>query len=152
MPLHARLGRDIAELLERVDKLRPAVGIAAVVDAVDADPDLVCAARFGKRERERQEDRIARGDVGRRYRLADLFEGHVLFDGLRTIGQRASTEPRQVNGEDDVFFNGEAFRDVGRRVELPRVALTVVYGERVNIAPLRFCDGAHGRGIEAAGK
>ena len=40
LPLHSRLGRQVGQSLKRLDELRPAIGIAAVVDRVDADKDV----------------------------------------------------------------------------------------------------------------
>ena len=58
--------RQRRQLLERRDELRAAVGIAGVVERVDADDDVVRAEHFGPAERQRQEDRVARRHVGRR--------------------------------------------------------------------------------------
>ena len=37
---HARFGGQVRERLKRGDKLRPAIGIAAVVQGVDTDEDV----------------------------------------------------------------------------------------------------------------
>ena len=50
-------------LLERRDVLGPAVGIARVVERVHADEDVAAREHLGPRQRERQEDRVARRHV-----------------------------------------------------------------------------------------
>jgi hypothetical protein len=39
-PFDSDLGREVGQLLERFEILGPAVGIARIVDAVDADEDI----------------------------------------------------------------------------------------------------------------
>src|SRR5882672_2339352 len=53
------------QMLERGEELRPAVGIAGVVERVHADEEVVRAEDLGPAKRERQEDRVARGHIRR---------------------------------------------------------------------------------------
>ena len=52
LALDPRLGREIRQLLERGDELGPAIGIARIIERVDADEDVARAARLGQAERE----------------------------------------------------------------------------------------------------
>ena len=70
--LDAGLGGEVRHPLEGVDVLGAAVGIAAVVERVDADEDVARAEHLGPREREREEDRVARRHVGDRDPRAHL--------------------------------------------------------------------------------
>ena len=52
---------QIGELLERAQKLGPAVGIARVVDAVDADEDVERSQGLGPGECKAEEDGVRAG-------------------------------------------------------------------------------------------
>ena len=64
--LDARLGGQVGHALEGLDVLGPAVGVAAVVERVDADEDVAGLQRLGPGQGEREEDRVAGGHVGDR--------------------------------------------------------------------------------------
>ena len=68
-PFHRGLGREIGERLERAHVLRPAIGVAGVVHRVGAEPDVLRAQHLGPGQREREQDGVARGNVGDRYAL-----------------------------------------------------------------------------------
>ena len=55
----AGFSRDVRQLLERANKLRAAVGIAAVVERVHADEDVERADHLGESEREGKQHRYA---------------------------------------------------------------------------------------------
>src|SRR3954452_25163070 len=46
------------DLLERGDEVGTAVGVAAVINGIHADPDLPRIPRFGEAEDEREKDRV----------------------------------------------------------------------------------------------
>ena len=48
--LDPRAGRQVGECLERANELRPAIGIARIINAIDADPDVERPQRFGPGE------------------------------------------------------------------------------------------------------
>ena len=60
------LGGEVGHRLEGGDELGAAVGVAGVVDGVDADEDVGRAAHLGHRQGEAQEDGVAGGHVGDR--------------------------------------------------------------------------------------
>ncbi len=61
----AGLGRQPGRVLERLDELRPAIGIAGVVEGVDADEDIAGAQHLRPRQRQRQHHRIASRHIRR---------------------------------------------------------------------------------------
>src|SRR5947209_365586 len=65
----ARLGAKAQDLIERVDELRPAVGVARVVEGVDADEDGLGADALGDGGADGEEDEVAGGHVGHGDRL-----------------------------------------------------------------------------------
>src|SRR5262245_41421752 len=64
LTVDAASGRERRQLLECCDELRPAVGIARVIQRVHTDKDVVRPEYLGPSERQRQKDRVARGDIG----------------------------------------------------------------------------------------
>ena len=89
-------GSEIGQVLERFDKFRSAIGIAAVVDGVYAKEDVVSWNHFGPRKRVRQEYCVSCGNVGdwnavRDFCFRSLFRH---FDGIR---KRRAGEDAQVD-------------------------------------------------------
>ena len=104
----AGLRRERGHPLERLDELRPAVGIAGVVEGVHADDDVRRAEGFGPGQRERQEHGVARRHVGRRD--AGVVDGAVLRHGPAPV----SDEPpkaREVELKLDVARDAEGRGD-----------------------------------------
>ena len=99
--------REVRHPLERLEVLRPAVGIARIVERVHADEDVVRTGRLREGEREGEEDRVARRHVGDRDPAADLLRARVLRH--RDVrGERRAAEGAQV--------------DLGDRRDAPRRA------------------------------
>ena len=93
--------------------LGPAVGIAGVVERVDADDDGLGAETSAHAEREREEDRVAGRDVGRRD-LALVVELPILRD-FAVADQRGAAERREVDVELEMPRDAERPRDLARR-------------------------------------
>ena len=98
-------------------------------------------------ERKRQEDRVARRDVGRGnlVRIDRPVLGHRL--GGR---QRGAAERGQVDVELDVPRDAERRRHGARRLQLARVPLTVADRQREEAEAVRPRDRRGRVGIEAA--
>ena len=125
LALDSRLGREVGQLLERGDELGPAIGIARIIERVDADEQVARAGRLGPGQREAEEDRVARRHVGDR----DARARTPSFGTVDVAGQRRAAERAQVERQDDVPV-GELGRDRSRRLELDPVALAVIDGQR----------------------
>src|SRR5204863_3724529 len=94
--LDSGLGREVCEPLELGNELRPAIGIARIIERVDADEQVARPARLGEAEREAQKDRVARGDISDRNPLT-----HSALWNLNVAGQRRSPECAQIKRQDD---------------------------------------------------
>ena len=57
-------GGEVGGVLETLDEVWSAVGVAGVVDGVDAEPDFGGAADFGQGGGQGEEDEVAGGDIG----------------------------------------------------------------------------------------
>ncbi len=95
--LDARLRGQVGHRGERGDVLRPAVGIAAVVDRVDAEEDVGRADRLGIGQRQRQQHRVPRRHVGDRDAVGHLVGrsilGHVDRGRQGTAAELAPDRP-----------------------------------------------------------
>ena len=130
VPLDAGLGRLVGEIFERFDEGGATVGVAGIIERVDADEQVVRARRLGPGEREAQEHRVARGDVGDGNALAHPVLGHVDI-----VGERAAAEGRQVERQDDVPIRKRG-RDAPGGLQLDAVALVIVDRERKHLIAL----------------
>jgi hypothetical protein len=73
LTLDARLGSEIGQLLEGLDEGGAAVGVAGVVDSVDANEDVVGADDFGPAKGQGKEDGVPGRNVGD----GDAFSGLI---------------------------------------------------------------------------
>src|SRR5688572_2484624 len=148
--LDARTCAEVRHVLIGADVLRPAVRVPAVVQGVDADEDVACLEDFCPCQRERQEDRIASGDVGDRHLVvAGTVLESVLGHG-RIARERRAAEHAKVDVRDDVLTRPVAFSDASRSVDFVRVTLPVAERQRVDRVALRGCQGEQGGGVEPA--
>ena len=72
LSLHGCLGGEIGQALERCDELWAAIRVAAVVQCVDTDEDVLRANHLGKSQRKTQKNGVARRYIGHRDRVAGL--------------------------------------------------------------------------------
>ena len=134
------------------DELRATVRVAAVVDRVDAHEQVTRIERLGPRERDRQQDRVARRNVRRRDPVRDGVVGSRLRDLDRSIGERRPPGERQIDPHDPMLDRPERARDRGGTVEFDPVALAVVDGQRSAAEPALARDRDRRRRIEPAGR
>ena len=74
----AGFGGEVGDLLKGVDEGGAAIGVAGVVDGVDADEEVEGVAGFGEGEGEAEEDGVPGGDIGDRD-LRFVCGGDVVF-------------------------------------------------------------------------
>ena len=137
---------EVRHSLIRGDVCRPAIRIAGIVDRIHPDKDVAGLEDLGPRERKRQEDRVARRDVGN-------WDSQIVVAVLRhgeIARQCRPAEGTQVDVDDDVIAHPVQLRHSPRRFDLNGVALTVAEGHRVHGEPLVDGVGEQGRRIEAA--
>ncbi len=132
--------------LERRNERGPAVGVARVVDGVDADDQVARADAFRPRQGQRQKDRVARRHVGRRD--AGSVERAVLRHAA-CPDQRRSAEGREIDPEFDVARHSQRARHSPGGLHLDGVALAVGDRQRKELEAVGARDGGGGVGIEA---
>ena len=124
LALHPCLGGEVGQLLEFGDEFGPAIGIARIVERIDADEQVARAARLGEAQRQAEENGVARRDVGDRNPLAHSFLGNG-----NVAGQRRSAESPQVQRQDDMPV-GKLLRDPPRGLQLDPVPLVIIDRQR----------------------
>ena len=92
----AGFGSDIGQVLERFYKFRPAIWVAAVVDCVYADKNIIGRNHFRPGECVCEKDGVACGDVGDRNATRDFFLCPLLWD-INVVGKRGAAEDAQVD-------------------------------------------------------
>src|SRR5215471_17876377 len=133
LAFHAGLRGEIRQALEGLNELRTAIGIARVVEGVDADEDVLCLLHLGPPEGMGEEDGVARGNLG---------DGDV-------GGERGAADGAEIETQGEVRAGAEGRGHLPRRLELAHVALAIVERQRAALVALGEGDGESGRGIEA---
>src|ERR1700730_11037792 len=89
-----RLGSETGQLFESCYELRPAIGIAAVIDRVHTDKNVAHVENFRPGKGVAEKTRVTRGTVGERNVV--LFARSSLRDG-NLIGQCRAAEYAKIN-------------------------------------------------------
>ncbi len=153
MGIDACSGAEIGEFFKGGDEFGAAVGVAGVVNRVDAEEDVEGVGGFGEGECEAEEDGVSRGDVG------DGDGGSVgiglaemVFGDGDVGGEGGASEGAQIDFHCDVPGDAIVFREGGGGGDFLLVALAVIEAERV--AGVAGFDGdAEGcGGVESAGE
>ena len=93
---HAGLCSEVGHILERFDKFRAAIGVAAVIDRVYAEKNVIRRNYFGPGECVREEDSVARGDVGDWNATPDFYVRTLLWH-IEIVGERRAAKDAQVD-------------------------------------------------------
>ena len=123
---------QIGELLERAKKLGPAVGIARVIDAIDADENVKRPEGLGPCEGEAEEDGVPRRDVGDRNPVRHHVFGPVLGN-FRVRSERTAAEAAEVDVELDVAADAQRPRDPAGGLDLDGMPLAIANGQCVEL-------------------
>ena len=100
----ALCGRQRRKPFEGFNELGTTIGVSRVIERIYPDEDVGCAERLRPGQRQRQEDGVAGGHVGRRD--AAGIEGTILRN-RRIGGQRGPAKGRQVDVELEVPLDAE---------------------------------------------
>ena len=60
----AGFGGEVGHLFKGCNEFRPAIGIAGVVERIDAEKNVACAQHLGPGQRKGEKDGVARGHIG----------------------------------------------------------------------------------------
>ena len=142
LALHARFRRQIRQPLEGGDELRPAIGIAAVVDCIDADKDVETANHLGPRKGQREKHRIASGNIRNGNAVCHRVLRAIQRHG-DVGGKSAAAEGPQVEIEHALFHRPERRCHAPAGLHLDEVTLTI--SDRQRMAAKAFLS-RHGEG------
>ena len=116
---------QITHVLEGLNELGPAIGIAGIIESVDADEDVVGLEHFGPGEGEGEEDSIARRHVGH----GDFaIHGRLVatFGNRDLVRQCRVAEDAQIDLRDTVIQRAERRGNAPRRLQFDAMPLAVV--------------------------
>src|SRR5215831_6806261 len=125
--LDAGLGSQVGRRLERFEELRPAVGIARVVEGIGADEYVAGSGRLAPGDRVREKEGVAGRDIGNRDRLTAETVARNLE---RSVGQGRRAAGGKVQTDDPVLAGAVASGQGPGPFELNGMSLAVVEGER----------------------
>lgn len=149
--LNADARGEASGMGEATDEFGATVGVATVIDGVDTDVDARGVVDFGHGGGEREEDKVAGGDVGDGDVRGHLGGGAVFGDG-DVVGEGGATEDAEIERERGVLERAEALGDIFGGGEFVAMALAVVDSEGAAGKAIAAGDGEGGGAVEAAGE
>ena len=129
--LDSRLGAQIGQRLERGDESGAAIGITRIIERIDPDVQVARPARLGAGQRQAEEHRVARRDIGRGNARLHSALGHRC-----RAGKRRSSERGEVERQDDMLVGQHRCDRLGR-FQLDPVPLVII-DRQCNHAIARF--------------
>ena len=148
LPFDGGAGGKVGHGFIRPNVLRPTIGIAGIINGVRAEKNIVCAGDFGIRQRERQQDGIARGHVGYGNAGRDTASGH----GNVGIRQCRAAETAKIDFHHAVRRRPQHLGHARGRHQLRAMTLAVIHRQAMAGVALLAGQGQHGGGIQSAGK
>ncbi len=146
-------GAEVGDFFEGGDEFGAAVGVAGVIDGVDAEEDVECIGGFGEGESEGEEDGVACGDVGDGDGgVAGIGLIEVVFGDGDVSGEGGTSEGAEVDFHGDMARELILFGEGVSGFNFLLVALAVVEAEGMADVALGDGDAESGGGIETAGE
>ncbi len=145
----ARLRREIRHLRESLNKLRPAIRIARIINRIHANEDIRSVADFRVRQRERQKNGVARRNIS-----DGNTGGHgaflTVFRNLNLRRQGRSAKNAEINPGDSKFLRAQLRRYLPRRFHLDHMPLPIIKGQAEAFVSLLFRNCKNCAGIQTA--
>jgi len=133
---------------ESLNELRTAVGISAVVKGVNAYENVAAAENFSPSQGERQENRVARRDVGDGNAVGHLVDRTSLRNSY-LIRERRAPEGSKIDGRNSVLGYTERSSDTTSGFQFPNVTLPIRKRECVGLITLTLGNRQNSRRVEA---
>src|SRR5216683_792563 len=136
-------------MLEGRDVFGPAIGIAAVVEGIDADEDVLRGERLRPGERERKKNGVPRRYIRGRNVLTHL-PWRAILRHVDSGGKRRSAEAPEIEVDDFVTRDVKGARDASRRFDLEGMPLPIPKRHRVRREAFALRNRQRRRRIDAA--
>src|ERR1700722_11179990 len=144
-PFHAGLGYQIGHVLEGGDKFWPAIGVSGIIDGVHADKNVGAGEHLRPSQREREENRIARRNIGDRDALTEPRFGD------RNVGRESrSAESAQIDSDNAMPGRSQAGCHTRGGFKLGPMPLAIVETERIATIAFAPRDSQAGGRIQAS--
>ena len=123
--LDPRFGCQIRHGFEGPDVLGATIRVAAVVQGIDPDVDVLSPKDFGPCQRIRQKDRISSWHISQRDIIAQLVSRIVFWDVEIMVRQRATSKASQVQVDNHMLCDLCIDCDLSSPIQFDGMALTV---------------------------
>ena len=137
--LDAGFGRKIGHCLKRFNILGATVGIAAIVECIDSDKNIVATLHFSPRQREGKKNRISSGNIRYRYFVRHFIYASILRHFQSTRKRRSAKFP-EVDFSNNMLHDSVRRCNSSCRFDLKSMALAVVERKCKNAESLLLCD------------
>ena len=148
-PFDGAAGGEVGHGFKGFDVLRAAVGVAGIIDGVDADENVVGFEHFRPAQRHGEHHGVARGHVGDGDFIFGVF-GAVGGHGDGGIGERGAAKFAQIDLGDAVFAGAQFGGNAPGGGEFGVVALAVGEREGVTVKAAPARQRKTGGGIQSA--
>ena len=129
------------------DEFGAAVGVAAVVERVNADEKIGAFEHFGPRQSIGKKDGVAGRDVGD----WDFIFGARLVRHVKIhVGQRGAAEGGEIDIDRAVLRHALRGSDLLSTVQFDHVALAIAEREGIAFKPVGVGNGQRGGGVQSA--
>ena len=146
---HAGGSGQIGHGLKRLDESGPAVWVAAVVQRVHTNKNVIGLQHLGQAQGVTQKNGVASGYIGHRNALANLLRTAML--GHRHVaGQRRATNGPHVQAQDAMTGHADGLGNRLGRCQFLTLTLAIVKREGVAVVALRLGQGQTGGRIQPA--
>jgi hypothetical protein len=116
--------RQVRHLLEGLDIFLTAIGIAAVIELIGAEKNILGGDTFGETQSKSKKDRVARRHIGRRNAVTH-FPLASVFGNLDAIGERRAADGAQVEINDQMLVYANKGSDFLGGLELAHMTLPI---------------------------
>ena len=146
VPLHPGPGRQIGHIFKGADEFRAAIGIAGIIEGIDADVDIMGAEDFRPAQGKAQKYRIAGRHVGNR----DNTLHQLVLRHVKICSQGTAAELPQVELHHSMIHRTGPGRIFASLFQLDRMSLAIGETHRIKLKTIGFCYRHTGRRIQPA--
>src|SRR5262249_59909613 len=119
---------QLRQFFELKNEFRPAVRIAAVIERINSDENILCIDYFSPGQSVTQKNGISCRDICDRNSAGNLAFT-AIFGNIDRIGQGGATDRAQINLDYPVLFHAERLRDSLSRDNFDLMPLAVAETE-----------------------
>jgi hypothetical protein len=144
--LHRSLCSKVCHIFKRLDELRPAIRVAAVIHRVRADKNVCRPQDFRPSQGKGEKNRVPGRNVSDRD-TSSLPRFPTFLRYCKLGCQRGTSDVPEIEIYDKMLFDIESFGDPAGRFQFYFVSLPIIKAQCVNFKTLIFCNGKRCRRV-----